>query len=183
MPILKGGIHIHTTCSDGELSPENAIDVYGELGYDFIAFTDHDHLLKPNCYDDLRPSMNGIIVLQGIELTIFEKGYIHVNKIIGDSEILHVFNHPADYNLSLEQVMDRIECIAKRIPLNAVEVSSNGFYTPEYDIPEIPYSKVVGDDSHTETGCGRAWIEIDCQRNKDAILREIKEWRVGIRCR
>jgi len=31
------------------------------------------------------------------------------------------------------------------------------------------------DDSHTRLGCGRAWIELDCAKNKDSILRAIKE--------
>jgi hypothetical protein len=38
----------------------------------------------------------------------------------------------------------------------------------------IPYPKVATDDSHTSLGCGRAWIEMDCSRDKDRILRQIK---------
>lgn len=37
----KGNMHMHTTVSDGELEPVEAISVYREAGYDFIAITDH----------------------------------------------------------------------------------------------------------------------------------------------
>ncbi|MBP3392716.1 MAG: CehA/McbA family metallohydrolase [Clostridia bacterium] len=37
----KVGLHIHTTLSDGALSPEAAARVYKEAGFDAIALTDH----------------------------------------------------------------------------------------------------------------------------------------------
>ncbi len=37
----KGNMHMHTTMSDGELDPVDAIGVYREAGYDFIAISDH----------------------------------------------------------------------------------------------------------------------------------------------
>ncbi|MBM4318543.1 MAG: hypothetical protein FJ125_00935, partial [Deltaproteobacteria bacterium] len=57
---------------------------------------------------------------------------------------------------------------------DAVEVTSHGYYTPEFDIPAIPYPKVAADDAHTREACGRAWIEVDCAPNRDAILRAIR---------
>ena len=36
----KGNMHMHTTVSDGVLNPVDAIGVYREAGYDFIAITD-----------------------------------------------------------------------------------------------------------------------------------------------
>ena len=37
----KGNMHMHTTISDGELEPKEAIGVYRDAEYDFIAITDH----------------------------------------------------------------------------------------------------------------------------------------------
>lgn len=37
----KGNMHMHTTVSDGVLDPVEAIGIYREAGYDFIAITDH----------------------------------------------------------------------------------------------------------------------------------------------
>lgn len=38
---LRGNLHMHTTRSDGALPPEEAIRVYRDAGYDFLALTDH----------------------------------------------------------------------------------------------------------------------------------------------
>ena len=45
MPVLKGALHTHTTCSDGQLTPAELVAAYRELGFQFVAITDHDHLL------------------------------------------------------------------------------------------------------------------------------------------
>ena len=37
----KGNLHLHTTMSDGALTPEETIDRYRNAGYSFIALTDH----------------------------------------------------------------------------------------------------------------------------------------------
>lgn len=37
----KGNLHMHTLCSDGLLSPEEAVKLYQDAGYDFVALTDH----------------------------------------------------------------------------------------------------------------------------------------------
>lgn len=39
--MLKGGLHCHTTRSDGKLSPEETIRLHYQNGYDFLAITDH----------------------------------------------------------------------------------------------------------------------------------------------
>ncbi len=175
--ILKGGLHCHTTCSDGKLTPQQVADVYSELGFDFIAFTDHDYLLKPAHERIFDAVETDLIIFRGIEHTVFEKGYVHVTQIFGDEEQLHVFCHLGEYDLSFEQIMDRLHALEKRYPLDAVEITTKGFLDKEFDTPEIKYPKLVVDDSHTRAGCGRAWIEMDCKRNKDSIIRAIKKGR------
>ena len=174
---LRGCLHVHTTCSDGKLTPQETADLYSSLGYDFIAFTDHDYLLKPEhdaIYDAVRTDM---IIFKGVELTVFEKGYIHINRIPGDEEVLHILNHLGEYDLTFEQVMDRITESAKRYPLDAVEITTKGFPDAMFDVDAVGYPRVAGDDSHTREGCGRAWIEMDCGRNKDSIIRTVKKGR------
>ncbi len=172
--LLKGALHIHTTCSDGELTIQDVVDIYGALGFDFIALTDHDYLLRPDCYDSVPRMHSDLIIFTGVELTVFEKGYLHINRIEGDKEVLNIFNHPAELDLPLEKAKDRIMAVAERMPIDAVEITSKGFRTPEYDIDQIPYPKVATDDSHTRLGCGRAWIEMDGVRDKDSIIRAVK---------
>lgn len=38
---FKGNLHMHTTRSDGHVSPKEAAEIYRRNGYDFIALTDH----------------------------------------------------------------------------------------------------------------------------------------------
>lgn len=174
--LLKGAMHAHSTCSDGELTVAEVITVYSNLGFDFIALTDHDHLLRPDCYQkQLSQIKTELIVFLGIELTVFEKGYVHVNRIQGEREVLHSFNHPSEMDLPFDKARDRILQTAHKLPLDTVEVTSKGIYTPEFDVEQIPFHKIASDDSHTRLGCGRAWIELDCKRNKDDILRTIKQ--------
>ncbi len=174
--LLKGALHTHTTCSDGELTIEEMVEVYAGQGFDFIALTDHDYLLRPDCYDAVKKIRTDLIIFLGVEMTVFEKGYVHVNRIQGDLETLYIFNHPSEMDLPVNKAVDRILAVSSRIPIDAVEVTSHGFRTPEYEIPEIPYPKVATDDAHTRLACGRAWIEMDCNRDKDSIIRAIRHW-------
>jgi hypothetical protein len=172
--LLKGCLHTHTTCSDGVLTPQQTADAYGDRGYDFIAFTDHDYLLKSkenHIYENVDSEM---ILFTGIELTLFIRGYLHVSRIRGERETLHILNHLGEYNLSLPKILDRIKAAAEVYPLDTVEITNRGFRCREFEIPDIPYPKIAADDSHDESGIGRAWIELDAGRNKDSILRAVK---------
>lgn len=65
MPFFKGNLHMHTTNSDGQLSPQDAKARYRELGYDFIAVTDHRVRGEDAHY------YGDMLVLPGIELDYF----------------------------------------------------------------------------------------------------------------
>lgn len=172
--MLKGALHTHTTKSDGKLSPEEVIEVHASLGYDFLALTDHDFLMMPNAYAAVPEEYAGMLIFKGIERTIFARGYFHYNEIRGDHEVLNIFNHPAEYGFTFEQTMERLAEIRAKVDIHAIEVSQKGFYTPEYDVDTIALPKVVSDDSHTREAIGRAWVEVECERSKDAIIRAIK---------
>ncbi len=177
---LKGALHAHTTCSDGQLTPEEVLCAYHELGFDFVALTDHDFLMKPDAYAAIPDVFEGMLVYKGVEKTIFVRGYVHVNVIRGREETLQVFNHPAEYGYTVPQVLERIALVEQNMPLHAIEVTAKGFYTPEYDIPAIALPKVASDDSHTLEMCGRAWVTVAAAREHDAILRAVKSGRASI---
>lgn len=116
-----------------------------------------------------------LLVFPGIELTLSTRwGYVHVSQLEGEHEKLFIFNHPADYGLSIKQILQCIDEVSQKYKIDAVEITHMGFSTPEFDNDLIPYPKVATDDSHNSLACGRAWIEINCKRDKDLILQQIK---------
>lgn len=64
---LRGNLHTHTTESDGELSPADTVRAYAELGYDFLAISDHDLLTDP---EPLAADV-GMALIRAEEVTAF----------------------------------------------------------------------------------------------------------------
>lgn len=174
MAILKGNLHAHTTFSDGRFPVGEVVSRYRDLGYDFLAITDHDDLIEPDYWLNIPASDDQMIILPGVELD-YKPLAQHVGKVTGDRETLYILNHPARYALTVEQTLRRIRRIGHEwFPIHAVEVSDTGVYRAEYDVDAIVLPKVATDDSHNDDHIGRAWIEVSAARNPDAILRSIK---------
>jgi predicted metal-dependent phosphoesterase TrpH len=181
MPLLKGNLHAHTTFSDGRWPVEDVVARYRELGYSFLAITDHEDRVQDDYWFRIPPSDAEMVVLAGIELDYLPLSQ-HVGKIVGDRETLHVLNHPARYDLSVRETLRRLDVLrAAGISVDAVELTDTGIYQPRYDVEAIPLPKVATDDSHRDPHFGRAWVEVDAARSPDAILRAIKagDFRVG----
>ena len=69
-PILKGGLHCHTTRSDGKGDPADVIRLHHEKGYDFLAITDH----RTYNYTNYAPEVP-VTILPGMEFdNVFERG-------------------------------------------------------------------------------------------------------------
>lgn len=60
LPEFKGNLHLHTTASDGRLTPMEAAARYEEAGYDFLAVTDHRILTRLPEYRGRMLLLNGI---------------------------------------------------------------------------------------------------------------------------
>ena len=48
----KANLHLHTTLSDGDFTPETVKRMYVERGYSILAFTDHDVFIPHNDFSD-----------------------------------------------------------------------------------------------------------------------------------
>ncbi len=181
MPILKGNLHAHTTFSDGRRHVSEVIERYRELGYDFLAITDHDDRVGDDYWFNIPSGDERMLVLTGIELD-YRPLSQHVGKIMGDRETLYVLNHPARYGLNVQQILYRIGAICDAgLPIHAVEISDTGVYQAHHDVELIRLPKIATDDSHRDEDFGRAWVELEAARNPDAIIRAIKagDFRVG----
>lgn len=71
----KIGLHIHTTLSDGQVSPEKAAEIYKNAGFDAIALTDHWHYGTSG-------TLSGLMILSGCEYNLggncTEKDVMHI---------------------------------------------------------------------------------------------------------
>jgi hypothetical protein len=174
MPILKGNLHAHTTFSDGRRPVAEVVSRYREMGYDFLAITDHDSWVGEDYWYSIPAGDDRMLILTGIELNFFPLSQ-HVGKVMGDRETLFILNHPARYGLSVDDALRRIATLrSEGLPIEAVEVTDTGVYQPRYDVPAMGVPRVATDDSHRDDHVGRAWIEVDAARQPDAILRAIK---------
>ena len=177
MPLLRGNLHAHTVFSDGVRSPAALVAEYEGLGYDFLAITDHDdhyNWVEPGYQQALARLRPQLLLFRGVELN-YDDFPQHVGKVMGDSEELYVLNHPARYKLSVAETVERIAIMRESgWRLDAIEVTDTGLYRPIYDTATIPLVKVATDDAHRPPHFGRAWIEVEAARDRDAIIRAIR---------
>ena len=59
-------------------------------------------------------------------------------------------------------------------------MTDKGVYTETYDTPEIPLPKIASDDAHTYDMCGWAWVEVQSARDRDSILKALRNGNFGI---
>jgi PHP domain len=181
MPLLKGNLHAHTTFSDGRRPLREVIARYRDLGYDFLAITDHEDHIEDDYWFQIPAGDDRMLILPGVELN-YRPLSQHVGKVTGDREVLYVLNHPARYALTVKETIRRVRVItAAGLPIHAVEVTDTGVYQPEYDVADIELPKIATDDSHRDPHFGRAWIEVESARNMDAVIKAVKagDFRIG----
>ena len=61
--LLKGGLHCHTTRSDGKCTPEETMRIHAEHNYDFLAITDHRKYNHTNYAPE-----TDILIIPGMEM-------------------------------------------------------------------------------------------------------------------
>ena len=171
---LRGNLHAHTLFSDGVKSPAELIAAYEALGYDFLAITDHEDLVGDEYWRALRQLSPRLLLFQGVELS-YQRFPQHVGRVIGDRDTLHVLNHPARYKLSIPETIERMKILRRDgLTVDAVEVTDTGRYRSLYQSDEIPLTKIATDDAHRPVHFGRAWIEVEAPRDRDAIIRAVR---------
>src|SRR5215467_1569870 len=132
MPFLKGNLHAHTTFSDGRRPVDHVIARYRDLGYDFLAVTDHDDRVDGDYWFQIPTGDDRLLVLPGIEID-YRPLSQHVGKVVGDRETLYVLNHPARYYLRVEAILKRIDIITNAgLPIHAIEVTDTGVHQAQH---------------------------------------------------
>ena len=173
---FKGGIHAHTTESDGRLSPELMCEVYRKAGYDFVAITDHNTLTDTDSYSSL-----DFITIPGVEIGRRPDHVLHIG-----AESLHAGSNMADVLRGLQgepgvaiiahphwsnMTWDRIASVSDYIGIEiynySVDINRGRGYSVElWDMLLESGRRAWGfaaDDSHHRDGrpnCCGGWIVV-----------------------
>ncbi|MBM7555990.1 PHP domain-containing protein [Halanaerobacter jeridensis] len=78
-------LHLHTTASDGNFSPEEVVAKADQLGFNAIAITDHDTI------EGIKPALR-----EGVKLDLEVVPGIEINTDYADTEV-HVLGYYIDY--------------------------------------------------------------------------------------
>ena len=111
--MLRGAIdlHIHTTCSDGQDTPEDIIDAYAQAGYSAISITDHD---------SVEGIIRGLEAVKGKDMELIpgiELSSIH------DMFDIHILGYFIDY--SRQDFIDSIAFFKEKRRERAQEIVKN----------------------------------------------------------
>jgi predicted metal-dependent phosphoesterase TrpH len=187
----RGSIHVHSTYSDGQLSPDSLISLYKSKGYDFIVISDHNRLT-----DGEKLSLPDFLLINGEEITFsMHIGGIGLSKVINPAK------------LNLEQIIYEVAS------QNAIPIINHPIWKPTRfyykDIISLNYVKhfeiynaytdsvghhddlslwdsllthgkkiygVASDDAHFPQQIGHGWIGVRATSlSRDNVLNAIKK--------
>ncbi|MDL2206035.1 hypothetical protein LJC33_03855 [Eubacteriales bacterium OttesenSCG-928-N13] len=98
----KGNTHMHTTLSDGRLSPQEAALLYRQSGYHFVFLTDHRMASLPS-------ECEGMLVLSGTELDVtLPDQCVHIVGLGVDAEQINAMQLKGRNDLCAQQLIDVI---------------------------------------------------------------------------
>ncbi len=193
---LKGNLHCHSNRTDGSRPAQEVIDAYADLGYDFLALSDHDILSDPA---ELDP--RGMVLLSGNEVSAKGPHLLHIgarSRVEPDEErqvVLDaaaaaggftVINHPNWQQHFNHCPLERLEAWNGYLGMeiyNAVirELPGSPLATNKWDMLLGRGRRVWGfanDDSHRPSHDGQAWNMVQVGgRSADAVLEALSKGR------
>ncbi|MER3456518.1 MAG: hypothetical protein C4304_06470 [candidate division GAL15 bacterium] len=192
----KAQLHCHSTGSDGRYPPEAVVERYRQLGFSFVAITDHDTVT-----DASRLSDHACCVIPGVEVTVPRPvrpfgphlGCLFVHRPpqarTAQAAIWEVvqaggvagLNHPS-WTGNLWTARWGTSEVRSLRGFHFVEVW-NPHSDPELDTrrwvqavrwcgPEHPVAPVAADDFHRDGQLGRGWVVVRVPSVTAAALRE-----------
>lgn len=194
---LKGNFHTHTTRSDGVFSPQDVINEYSRLGYDFLSFSDHDNLATEEVYEKL--NNNGLVLIPGIEISANGPHILHIDSeeyvspLPSRQEVLNlindiskktghgfaVINHPDWENrfnhCTIEQLMEWTGYLGIEIYNGVIgRLDGSPYALNKWDLLLSKGKRVWGfanDDSHRQGDYGLGWnVVFAKEKTRKAIV-------------
>jgi hypothetical protein len=193
----RGALHVHTTCSDGKLSPLESCQRYRRLGFDFVFITDHDQWNDQSHFSDgkfkvfsaLELSCRGgreHVVALGVHEWAGQKDTQEAINWVNDLGGIPILCHPFWSRLSLRRALE-----LNGYPLIEVWNTHGGLkYAREsahfWDLVLEQGRRVYGvatDDSHAARSCGGGFVEVWAEGlSEGAILKALREGRFYSSC-
>lgn len=180
----KGNLHTHTTVSDGELPPAETAAAYRELGYDFLAITDHVSVMEP-----FEPP-GGLLVIPGAEYHTFgfdppcawhfvclgPRGTIdgvdgpvaELHASLRENSSFYFVAHPYWSNVGEHDLRDVAGVPAMEVYNTVCERAIDRGYSDQAWDYALAFGERINalavDDCHKQTDMGRGWIMLRAQR-------------------
>ena len=173
-------LHMHTTCSDGQFSPEETMRMAHEAGVTVAAVTDHD---TASGISRARAAAEqyGMTFFSGIEISVQGEKELHIlgYGIQPENAALQEFckRHAADRKERCGKILEYLHRHGVQITLDGTgdlfrrfeklrnELEEMGMFSPEYKTPIPKYAKTVGIVTASTGAAIRDIINISGRRN------------------
>ena len=200
----KGNLHTHTTRSDGRKTPEEAIRLYREAGYDFLALTDHwvpseggeadGLLLLPGCEYDVGREVAQEGIYHIVSIGAKKMPDLRKSPFWKPQQILDIVHEAGGFAILAHPAwsLNRPEQIEKLRGVDAAEIYNtmsgnpwNGRRADSSVILDMVSAagtfipSVASDDAHFYTGeqCRSfVWVQAD-ELTEEAILDALRQGR------
>ena len=123
---MKPDLHMHTTASDGVLSPRELVDFAASRGVTIMAITDHDTF---DGADSLRGADTPIPVITGVELSMKDMKGLHLlgYGMTDAPELRRVVRELADKRLTrAERIVEKLEHMGFPLDYAAIREKCGG---------------------------------------------------------
>ncbi len=122
-PSARVDLHLHTTASDGLLSPEELVLAAHQAGLSAIAVTDHDTLAGVEAARNAATPL-GMRVIPGVELSVFHEGReVHMLALhISKPDAINVrLEHFRETRIGrAEEIVRKLNALGVALPLESV---------------------------------------------------------------
>ncbi|UCG35055.1 MAG: DNA polymerase/3'-5' exonuclease PolX [Candidatus Omnitrophota bacterium] len=170
---IKGDLHVHSTYSDGTMSIEKIANTAKDLGYEYIAVTDHSQTLKIAHGMDIKAvhkkieelnklnkKLKGIRVLCGMEVDILSDGKLdYPDSLLKELDIVVAAIH-SGFKQSREQLTARTVAACKSKYVHIIS-HPTGRLWPERDAYDIDLEEV-----NRAARDNKVALEINCYHNR-----------------